>query len=67
MDEQKDFVGKGGFIWFIGFVEDRQDPLKLVRLRVRCVGWHADNKMQVPTSSLPWSTSMLPTNVKCMP
>jgi len=62
MSQEKDFAGKSGFIWFIGFVEDRQDPLKMGRVRVRCIGWHADNKMQVPTSSLPWATPMLPTN-----
>jgi len=62
MSEEKDFAGKSGFIWFIGFVEDRQDPLKMGRVRVRCIGWHADNKMQVPTSGLPWATPMLPTN-----
>ena len=24
-----DFMGRDGFIWFAGVVEDRQDPLKL--------------------------------------
>ena len=62
MSQEKDFAGKSGFIWFIGFVEDRQDPLKMGRVRVRCIGWNADNKMQVPTAALPWATPMLPTN-----
>jgi hypothetical protein len=60
--EQKDFAGKGGFIWWIGFVEDRKDPLKLGRCRVRCVGWHADNKMQLPTENLPWAMTAFPPN-----
>ena len=60
--EQKDFAGKGGFIWWIGFVEDRQDPFKLGRVRVRCVGWHADNKMQLPTENLPWAMTAFPPN-----
>jgi hypothetical protein len=60
--EQKDFAGKGGFIWWIGFVEDRQDPLKLGRVKVRCVGWHADNKMQLPTDKLPWAMTAFPPN-----
>ena len=60
--EQKDFAGKGGFIWWIGFVEDRQDPIKLGRVKVRCVGWHPDNKMQLPTASLPWAMTAFPPN-----
>jgi hypothetical protein len=42
------------FVWWIGIVEDRQDPLKLGRVRVRCVGWHAENKMLLPTNMLPF-------------
>ena len=37
------FLGKNNFIWFNGVVEDRNDPQKLGRLRVRCVGIHTDN------------------------
>jgi len=58
----KDFAGKDGFIWWIGFVESRQDPLKLGRLKVRCVGWNADNKMQLPTDALPWAQVAFPAN-----
>ena len=28
-------MGSDGFIWFVGVVEDRQDPDKLGRVRVR--------------------------------
>jgi hypothetical protein len=59
---QKDFAGKNGFIWWIGYVEDRKDPLKLGRCRVRCVGWHNTNKVQLPTNSLPWSIPNIPVN-----
>lgn len=59
---QNDFAGMNGFIWWIGVVEDRQDPLKLGRCRVRCVGWHSDNKQELPTSSLPWAQQMTPIN-----
>jgi len=62
MDNQKDFAGKGGFIWWVGFVEDRMDPLKLGRLKVRCVGWDADNKMQLSTDALPWAQVAFPVN-----
>ena len=57
----KDFLGKNNFIWFNGVVEDRQDPQKLGRLRVRCVGIHTDNKDDLPTSDLPWSQLIHPT------
>ncbi len=60
--EEKNFAGKNGFVWWIGVVEDRQDPLKLGRVRVRCVGWHAENKMLLPTDLLPWAMPMMPMN-----
>ena len=37
-----DFMGRDGFIWFAGVVEDRNDPLKLGRVRVRCLLSHED-------------------------
>lgn len=61
-EDKKDFAGKNQFVWWIGFVEDRQDPLKLGRVRVRCVGWHSDNKMQLPTNMLPWAMPAYPVN-----
>ena len=54
------FLGKNGFIWFNGVVEDRQDPEKLGRLRVRCVGFHTDDKSLLPTADLPWSQVIHP-------
>lgn len=63
MEESKEkFAGKTGFIWFIAVVEDRQDPLKLGRCRIRCVGWHAENKMLLPTDMLPWALPITPLN-----
>jgi hypothetical protein len=61
-DQGSDFAGKNGFVWWTGIVEDRQDPLKMGRCRVRCVGWHNTNKMQLPTASLPWATPSIPVN-----
>jgi hypothetical protein len=60
--DNKDFAGKGGFVWWVGIVEKITDPLKLGRCKVRCVGWHTDNKALLPTDSLPWAQSALPTN-----
>lgn len=58
----KYFMGLEGFIWWIGVVEDRQDPEQLGRVRVRCFGWHTDNKSLVPTDSLPWAHTVIPVN-----
>ena len=49
------FMGKNGFQWFVGVVEDRQDPKKLGRLRVRCLGYHTENHEDLKTADLPWS------------
>jgi hypothetical protein len=43
------------FVWFFGVVEDRIDPLKLGRVRVRCYGWHTNDKEKLPTKNLPWA------------
>jgi hypothetical protein len=56
-------VGKDGFVWFIGVVEDRQDPEQLGRLRVRCFGYHTENKELIPTSALPWAHIVQPPNL----
>jgi hypothetical protein len=61
-EESKDFAGKNGFTWWIGIVENRQDPLKMGRVKVRCIGWHSDNRMELPADGLPWAMVMLPTN-----
>jgi hypothetical protein len=61
-EDKKDFAGKNGFVWWVGIVEDRQDPLKLGRCRVRCVGWHAEDKMNLPTNMLPWAMPSYPVN-----
>ncbi len=54
------FIGQNGFFWFIGCVEDRKDPLLLGRVRVRALGWHTENKAEIPTEDLPWATVMMP-------
>ena len=54
------FMGKDGFIWWQGVVEDRHDPLFLGRCRVRILGWHTEDKVEMPTESLPWSFPIQP-------
>jgi hypothetical protein len=43
------------FKWFLGVVEDRNDPLKLGRVKVRCFGYHTEQKTQITTDQLPWA------------
>ena len=53
----------GNFVWWQGVVEDRIDPLKLGRCRVRILGYHTDNKVEgegIPTEHLPWATPSQP-------
>jgi len=52
----------GKFIWWTGVVEDRIDPLKLGRCRVRILGYHSDKKGidHIPTNTLPWATPSQP-------
>ena len=54
------FMGLDGFVWFTGVVEDRNDPDKLGRVRVRCLGFHTENLVDIPTADLPWATVMSP-------
>ena len=55
------FMGLDGFVWFTGVVEDRNDPDKLGRVRVRCLGFHTEDLNDIPTKDLPWANVMAPT------
>lgn len=55
-----DFLGLGGFVWYQGVVEDRQDPLQIGRCRVRCIGWHTFDRSLIPTNELPWAHPLSP-------
>jgi hypothetical protein len=57
----KNFMGMDGFIWFMGVVEDHNDPEQIGRVRVRCLGIHTEDKETLPTDDLPWSMVMMPT------
>ncbi|MAM98246.1 MAG: hypothetical protein CL701_06715 [Chloroflexi bacterium] len=60
MAEQSYFMGQDGFSWFVGVVEDRNDPLRLGRVRVRCLGYHTSDLGKLPTTDLPWAHVMHP-------
>lgn len=45
---------------YFGIVEDRNDPLKLGRCRVRIAGLHTHDAVTLPTEDLPWATVLAP-------
>ena len=49
-------VGFDGFYWFIGVVEDIDDPLQLGRCRIRINNLHSSDKDLLPTEDLPFAT-----------
>lgn len=56
----EDFIYGNGFHWFTGVVEDIFDPEEMGRIKVRCFGYHTENKELIATEDLPWSHVMLP-------
>lgn len=60
MPSTNSFIGFDQFVWFQGVVEDRLDPLKLGRVRVRILGIHTEEKNKIPTNELPWASPILP-------
>ena len=50
--------GSNELVWWTGVVEDRDDPEKLGRCRVRVFGYHTRNTSELPTSDLPWALPM---------
>lgn len=62
MKARKNFIGLEGFVWWVGVVEDRNDPEQLGRVRVRCFGWHTEDKKKIATNDLPWAHPTIPVN-----
>lgn len=56
----KKVFNKDGFNWFVGVVEDRDDPLKVGRCKVRVYGYHTENRKDLPTKDLPWAVPIMP-------
>ena len=64
------FVGKDGFFWWVGEVEDNEDPMALGRVKVRVLGYYTNVRggttADLPTESLPWATVMQHTSQQVM-
>ena len=60
LDNTSYFMGRDGFHWFVGVVEDRNDPQKAGRVRVRCVGYHSDSLDEIPTAPFHEFPVMMP-------
>jgi hypothetical protein len=60
------FIGKNGFVWWVGEVVDRVDPLGIGRCKVRIFGWHGDGTEEsfekIPETDLPWAQAIYPLN-----
>ena len=57
---KKNIFNTDNFNWWIGVVEDRMDPEKLGRVRVRIFGYHTDDKASLPINDLPWAIPIQP-------
>jgi hypothetical protein len=59
----ENFLGRDGFVWWIGVVEDIDDPLKLGRCKVRIFGYHSSYSAgDTSTENLPWAVAIHPLN-----
>ena len=56
----KNIYGNQNFIWWFGVVEDRKDPEKLGRCKVRIIGYHTEDIKVLPTKDLPWALPISP-------
>jgi hypothetical protein len=59
-EQNTNFVGKDGFYWWIGEIEDHEDPLNLGRVKCRVLNYYTNPEFgspdALPTSELPWAT-----------
>ena len=68
MRERTDYLGRDGYTWWIGEVENIKDPSDIGRVQVRILGWYTGHKAkqaytkEMPTEVLPWAQVLLPTD-----
>ena len=59
-EPKTNFVGKDGFYWWVGEVENTEDPMELGRCKVRVLGYYTNHRggttADLPTEELPWAT-----------
>ena len=66
MAVRTDYIGRDGYTWWVGEVEDIEDPSEIGRVKVRILGWYTGSGdseaylKEVPTKVLPWATVLLP-------
>jgi hypothetical protein len=60
MTHESFYMGRDGFIWFHGVVEDRQDPDKLGKIKVRILGFHTKDKSFIKSEELQWAYVIQP-------
>lgn len=61
---RNDHIMGRNYVWWMGIVEDRNDPLNIGRCRVRIYHWNSDNKTLLPTEQLMWSHPLIPLGSK---
>lgn len=62
MSLSQDFYGSQKFVWWVGVVEDRFDPTKLGRVRVRIIGVDSFDTSLLPRDKLPWAQMLSAVN-----
>jgi len=64
MQIAKYFAGEDFQGFWVGVVENRQDPLELGRVQVRIYGVHNPSLTELPSQNLPWAQILQDTNGK---
>ncbi|ASS33917.1 baseplate hub subunit and tail lysozyme [Acidovorax phage ACP17] len=55
MEKQSGALGYPDLAWWWGVVEDRMDPKKRGRVKVRIYGYYSGNPGKMPVDALPWA------------
>lgn len=65
-ESNTNFAGKDGFYWWIGEVEDNEDPLHVGRVKCRVLNYYTNpiggSSVELKTEDIPWATVMQPTD-----
>lgn len=65
-EQNSGFAGKDGFLWWVGEVEDHEDPLELGRVKARILNYYTnplgESAQKLPTENLPWASVLQSTD-----